>query len=376
MSKIKSLIGIALAVFSLFSLSVNGQKNCRWENLPEFQKSISKTIKKTVNASISASVEKIYFVNEQRGFITGSDFVAATIDGGKTWKIKKIKPVLVNEIYFADENKGWRTLIGESTAVEISQTIDGGKTWKYLKEISESLSDRSDARVFGYAPTILKMRFVSDNTVWSVGLKKVGDNLEYAIWKSVNGGRTWETKYLSNDPALRKTLEASFIKLNDNRLLVSSNGLILLSEDDGESWKETMNTGISKNSTSDFFSDFNFTGESNVWAVAGESGKIFQSSDSGRNWTQRTIKSEDEDSYKFTSVEFTDSKTGWIAGAKHDNEKLTGVILQTIDGGKTWKVENLTQASGIAAMSKVSGYIYAVGNNGLMLRRSINDCVN
>lgn len=377
---IRNLICCVMAIFSVFlisNLSVSGQKTCRWEILPEFQKKFSEKIKKNEgNANSPTSIEKIYFVNEKRGFITGMDFVAATNDGGKTWKIKKIKPVLVNEIYFADENRGWQTLVSESSAVEIYQTLDGGKTWKYLKEISESFGSKSDARVFGYAPTILKVRFIRDSIVLSVGLKKVGDTLQYTIWKSVNGGKTWETKYLSNESVIRKTLEASFVKLNDNRFVVSSNGLILLSADNGENWQETANIGISKTSASDFFNDFDFAGENNIWAITGVSGKIFQSSDGGSNWTQRTLGIKDNDLYRFTSVRFADSQRGWVAGAKHDNEKVAGVILITTDGGKTWTVEHPAQASVIAAMSKASGYIFAVRNNGLILRRSTTDCVN
>ena len=380
MSTNRSIIGCVSAILSILLISVFsviGQKNCQWEVLPEFQTKFSKQTKKNIeNADSPTSIEKIHFISEKLGFITGTDFIAATTDSGKTWKIKKTKPAIVNEIYFADENKGWQTFVGESSIVEIYQTLDGGRTWKYLKEISESFGSKSDARVFGYAPTILKVRFISDSIVWSVGLKKVGDNLQYAIWKSINGGKTWETKYLSDDSVVRKTLEASFVKLGDNRFIVSSNGLILLSEDNGESWKETANIWISKSLTPDFFSDFNFAGENTVRAIASISGKVFQSSDSGRYWTQRTLNIEDEASYKFTSVESADLKTGWIAGTKHDTKRPTGVILLTIDGGKTWKVENLTQAPEIAAMSKVSGYIYAVGKNGLILRRSITNCVN
>ena len=369
-------VSAILLIFLISSFSASGQKNCQWEVLPEFQPKFAKKAKKNIEAANEpTSIEKIHFVNEKRGFVTGTNFVADTADGGKTWKIKKIKSAILNEIYFADENKGWRILVGESSIVEIYQTLDGGKTWKYRKEISESFGSKSDARVFGYAPTILKVRFISDSLVWSVGLKKVGDNLEYAIWKSVNGGETWETKYLSDDSVVRKTLEASFVKLSDNRFIVSSNGLILLSEDGGETWKETANIGISKTTASDFFSDFDFAGESNVRAIAGGSGKVFQSADGGENWSQLTLQLKDEDSYKFTSVEFADSQRGWVGGAKQ-NEKATGVILATTDGGKTWTVEHLAQAPKIAAMSKASGYIFAIGNNNLVLRRSTTGCVN
>jgi photosystem II stability/assembly factor-like uncharacterized protein len=378
--KIITLIRNSLVIF-VFSIitfsSVIAQKPCQWETLPAFQKKFSKEIKKiSVNVSNQTFIEKIYFVDENRGWILGSNFVSSTNDGGKSWKTKKIKSLIVNEMFFADQTKGWHILVNEFTTVRIYQTLDGGKTWKYLKDISTSLFGNIDSRVFGYVPTILNVRFINDDIIWVVGLKKIKDSMEYAIWKTINGGKTWETKYLSNTSILRKTLEASFIKLNDSRIIVSSNGLILQSEDNGESWKEVANINSSENSTPDFFKGFDFTDEFNSWATVANSGKIFRSIDRGKIWKAKKLGLMDEDSYKFTSVKFINSKTGWIGGSKNNGEKMTGVILFTTDGGETWTNEHQTESKTINSLTSTSKTVFAVGNDGLILKRSIANCVN
>lgn len=360
-----------IAVFS-----VSGQQPCRWESFSAFQEKYSKEIKKSSTKDEENYLEKISFIDEKRGCITGINFTAATTDGGKSWKIKRVKPAIVNEIYFADESKGWHTIVGESSDVKIYQTLDGGKTWKYLKEISESFTVKADVRVFGYASTILKVRFVSETLVWSVGLKKVGDTLQYAIWKSADGGRTWETKHLSKDSVIQKTLEASFIQLTEKRLIVSSNGVIFFSEDSGENWRETFNLNLSKTSVPDFFKDFGFAEELSVWAVTAANGKLFQSTDGGKTWLPHAPDIEDKDSYKFTSVKFSNRQTGWIAGSKSGGTTAAGIVLSTTDGGKNWTLAHRTATAEIITLSKTSKHLFAAGNNGLLLKHSIADCVN
>jgi len=376
---VTKLIRQVLIIFPLLAitvLSVSGQKNCGWESFSSFQEKYSREIKKSSIKDGENYLEKINFVDEKRGWISGTNFTAATTNGGKTWKIKRIEPAVVNEIYFADQSKGWHTLVSESSEVKIYQTLDGGKTWKYLKQISESFVVKSDPRVFGYVPTILKVRFINDDVVWSVGLKKVGDTMQYAIWKTSDGGKTWETKYLSKDSVIQKTLEASFIRLTEKRIIVSSNGLILLSEDNGESWQATANLNVSKTATPDFFKDFDFAEDTFVRAITGINGKNFQSLDGGKTWLPHALGMKNEDSYKFTNIKFSNRQAGWIAGSQNDGKTAAGIILSTTDGGNTWIQAYRATAPEIIALSKTSKYLFAVGNNGLLLKYSIVDCLN
>ena len=65
------------------------------------------------------------------------------------------------------------------------------------------------------------------------------------------------------------------------------------------------------------------------YAVAvGEQGVILRSTD-GKTWTQ----SPSPANSMFTRVRFTDAKNGWVLG-------YSGSILQTVDGGATWKLRH------------------------------------
>jgi photosystem II stability/assembly factor-like uncharacterized protein len=59
--------------------------------------------------------------------------------------------------------------------------------------------------------------------------------------------------------------------------------------------------------------------------VVGYAGKIVETTDGGRTWTNRPSGSD----AALYSVRFVDDQVGWISGQD-------GVILHTTDGGKTW----------------------------------------
>jgi len=59
--------------------------------------------------------------------------------------------------------------------------------------------------------------------------------------------------------------------------------------------------------------------------VVGYSGKIIETTDGGRSWTNRTSGSD----LALYSLHFVDDEVGWISGQD-------GLILHTTDGGKTW----------------------------------------
>jgi hypothetical protein len=91
-------------------------------------------------------LNKIFFSDEQHGWITGGDsywwsgeelqsILLKTVDGGKSWKEKQFDKEIINDMYFADSLHGWA--IGEDTTQSylkhnsgiILETFDGGEYW-------------------------------------------------------------------------------------------------------------------------------------------------------------------------------------------------------------------------------------------------------
>lgn len=72
--------------------------------------------------------------------------------------------------------------------------------------------------------------------------------------------------------------------------------------------------------------DVFFVNPSKGWAVGGD-GVLLSTIDGGRTWRQRRVAS-----HKLWSVQFTSTANGWIAGDR-------GTLLRTRDGGQRWRHE-------------------------------------
>ena len=172
-------------------------------------------------------------------------------------------------------------------------------------------------------------------------------------------------------------------------IAVGEHGIVLLSEDDGQHWRQVpvpvsvTLTGVS------------FATNSNVWAV-GHSGVVLNSENGGETWTRRldgiqvaqiaveTARAEggtgemakrrlqtaqqlemDGPDKPFFGIHFDDPQRGFIVGAY-------GLILYTTNGGKTWitwmdHVDNPKRLS-IYAIRKINGIHYLAGEQGLFCR--------
>ncbi|KAE8755982.1 glycosyl hydrolase [Paraburkholderia madseniana] len=103
---------------------------------------------------------------------------------------------------------------------------------------------------------------------------------------------------------------------------VGDHGAILLSDDNGEHYRQAASVPISSMLTSVVFVD-----DKTGWAV-GQWGAILRTDDAGETWRlQRVDIANDR---PFFSVYFKDKSEGWAVG-------LWSLMLHTSDGGATWK---------------------------------------
>ncbi len=132
--------------------------------------------------------------NHQRALGYG-DGVYKSIDGGKSWKSMGLKesrhigsivicPKNSDVVYVAAEGSVW----GPGGDRGLYKSIDGGKNWKKVLEISENtgvnniIMDPRDPNVM-YASSEQRRRHV---------FTKIGGGPETAIYKSTDGGETWD----------------------------------------------------------------------------------------------------------------------------------------------------------------------------------------
>lgn len=256
------------------------------------------------NTNSFAWYKDIFFLNEKKGWIVGSDgVVLSTEDGGETWlQPRKFTSDSINQVYFKDVMNGWllceRNVYarGNNPTSYLRRTTDGGRTWEKI-EFNEGGRER-----------VTKLFFNMDGVGTAFGEGGI-------FYKLDEDGVTWKKVQTAIHYLL---LDAAYA--NDKiAAIVGTGGTIMFTEDSGFTWEKASLLG----DTDTRFNAVAFAGKS-AWAV-GTRGRIFHSSAGGRMWRQQdsTVTANLNDVY------FTSPTNGWAVG---DN----GIIVKTTDGGQTW----------------------------------------
>jgi photosystem II stability/assembly factor-like uncharacterized protein len=142
---------------------------------------------------------------------------------------------------------------------------------------------------------------------------------------------------------------------------VGDRGLVLLSDDDGRSWRQAAAVPTRATLTAVSFVD-----ASNGWAV-GHWGVILATRDGGEHWTlQRDDRAVDQPLF---AVWFKDGKSGVAVG-------LFSLLLTTSDGGATWEKGQLPAQPGVrkvdtnffALFPDIRGGLLIAGEQGMVYR--------
>jgi photosystem II stability/assembly factor-like uncharacterized protein len=115
-------------------------------------------------------------------------------------------------------------------------------------------------------------------------------------------------------------------RAGDRIIGVGEHGMVVLSDDDGQHFRQATSVPVDSALTAVFFTDSH-----NGWAV-GHWGVIIATKDGGETWqTQRLDSTVDQPLF---SLVFKNDQEGWAVG-------LWSVLLHTEDGGKIWNAEHL-----------------------------------
>lgn len=123
---------------------------------------------------------------------------------------------------------------------------------------------------------------------------------------------------------------------------VGERGVVLLSDDDGKSWRQAQTVPVASTLTGVWFSTAK-TG----WAV-GHWGAILRTVDAGETWVAQ--RSDLETDQPLFGVWFKDEKEGWAVG-------LWSLMLHTTDAGQTWTTVTLPPPAGA---KKADRNLYAI----------------
>lgn len=123
---------------------------------------------------------------------------------------------------------------------------------------------------------------------------------------------------------------------------VGNRGVVLLSDDDGKTYRQARSVPVDSTLTSVAFADAHIG-----WAV-GHWGVVLKTEDGGETWAlQRSDTSVDQPLF---SVYFKSGQEGWAVG-------LWSLVLHTVDGGATWSTITLPPPPGAR---KADRNLYAI----------------
>ncbi|PUA20766.1 glycosyl hydrolase [Glaciimonas sp. PCH181] len=144
---------------------------------------------------------------------------------------------------------------------------------------------------------------------------------------------------------------------------VGQRGVVLLSDNDGKTYRQAMSVPVSSTLTSVWFID-----ASTGWSV-GDWGAIIKSTDGGETWVAQ--RSDTQVDQPLFSVYFKNGKEGWAVG-------LWSLMLHTTDSGANWAVVKLLPPAGAkkadrnlyAMFADTKGNLFVACEQGRVMRSS------
>ena len=246
------------------------------------------------------------FVDASHGWACGEGGrIWRTVDGGTSWSLQTAhRPKdYPGRVEFIDRRHGWAldySYWGDSL---VRHTADGGRTWTRVR--------RSGRYTWMDATGPDSAWFVSAGWWWW------GEDTTLARTDDV--GRHWQTS------ALVSPVSPISVVAHGDAVCAAGDG-VLLSSDAGATWH------AASSGQQYAFADSSLTSQGDVWAVE-YNGALLHSTD-GARWVESDLPERWFNS--FYGVCFLDSTNGWVVGT-NDVWEENGVILHTLDGGKSWE---------------------------------------
>lgn len=282
-------------------------------------------------------LESIDFFDAQNGFAAGGAFsldggppgfevVLTTHDGGRTWlevwRVDGQGAQPVTRLRFIDAKFGWAAT-GSCSKMgangpcggQLSVTHDGGQTW---------------------TPTSKELvRFAAvGRGVWLVSSERVGPDTEAPLWRSQDGGATWDS--FAPPAELPRFYDVQFL----NQMLGHAAG--------PGGWFQTIDGGLhwipsSIRPAGQLPTPISVTtGAAAIrysQPLGRQTPRLEQTSDGGRTWTALSIPTVAKADVYHVSLTFLDDKQGWLATSTYCVGHYCRLVLHgTRDGGRSWQL--------------------------------------
>jgi len=233
---------------------------------------------------------------------------------GDTWLEIVTPQKNLRKVIFIDDNNGWLFY----HRIFSWRTTDGGESWE------ETLLEEGES---GTLPTqIHAADFIDAQKGW-INLWR--GSFQY----TQDGGESWHEQYFYPDFYSR---DLQFINDSVGWVIGStgSTGSLFKTSNGGENWNLLQN-GLTR------FFDLFFLNENTGW-IGCEDGIICKTEDGGESWEEYSFL--DIIYGNSRAISFVSETLGWIG--IDDNSLFNSNIAVTLDGGESWKLQNVPRAPG------------------------------
>jgi photosystem II stability/assembly factor-like uncharacterized protein len=298
--------------------------------------------------------QHIWVAGGVMGTVGWMPFLASSEDGGASWQTQSqaMPSGLVRDVDMADSLIGWA--VGESG---LFHTTDGGASW----------TDVGDATTAGTDGD--KVVAVGASAAWVTAFDEQS-SLEGRVFRTLDAGASWQERTLS--PA--DWGFADIVALDASTAVVTGRTdqsvvVTWTTTDGGVTWAcPGATAGMSCTGVS-------FPTPNDGWAVGYDETEngVLHTSDGGQTWTPQTLPGGWTEFAWFSpqDVEFADTLHGWAVGAGD----LRPAAAWTDDGGATWQAGSLAMAPGYEFDADLYAvdfgdltHGWAVGYDGLVVR--------
>jgi photosystem II stability/assembly factor-like uncharacterized protein len=211
------------------------------------------------------------------------------------------------------------------------RTIDGGQNWTVGKVPEADKLDFRDVEAF------------DANTAY---LLSIGNGETSRIYKTTDGGKTWQMQYKANDEKIFLDAFAFWDKDHGIAMGDPVNGYfyLLRTDDGGQKWYQLPTNKMSpaKEGEAAFAASGTCLithGKNNVFLVSGgREARVFRSNDRGNTWlAAETPFVKGTDGSGIFSIAMFDAMKGVIVGGDYQKpNEANNNLAFTKDGGKTW----------------------------------------
>ncbi|OGV35466.1 MAG: hypothetical protein A2020_02315 [Lentisphaerae bacterium GWF2_45_14] len=268
-------------------------------------------------------------------------------DGGKTWEhstegiVGNMNRSQTNSVTFDPGVKG-RAYLNTATHGTIYVTEDSGRTYKDISitQLADRAKKQRKDKHFQGGIIIDEKSPVNNRTLYCA--------TEFGVYKSKDGGKTWDDSSLGIEDAGRiKVLAIN--PSNSNMLFARScpfskdaanpHAGLYISKDAGRNWfrlaeKEigaVYSLSICKNKPDVIYAVAATPGKAGYWGAS----RLWKSTDGGKTWN--AVYGGNDTLVRTCAVNPENPNCVYIAMTAHDLNTQKPGILKSLDGGKTWK---------------------------------------